>query len=120
MLIDRSVLSVIDNTGVKKVRIIKVLRNKRYASLGDKVLCSVTKRDHTSKFKKSDLVLVLITTIKYNTVSSEGAGVYSRSSMNTCILIDRLKGSVLGSKILYPVSLGCSNDRVKSLAPFVY
>ena len=56
----RTWLDVADNSGAKRVQCIKVLggSRRRYASVGDLIVCSVKKALPTSDIKQGDVVRV--------------------------------------------------------------
>jgi len=70
-----SILSVIDNSGAKKVVCIKIMKGfkKRYAFLGDVILVSVKKlrkkRRALSKVKKGEIYRALIVRLKTKSFS---------------------------------------------------
>jgi len=85
----QTVLNVADNTGVKKVICIKVLggSKKRYAYIGDKIICSVREIIPTSKIKKGTVVKAVIVRIKKETGRKDGS--YIRFDDNSVVLIGK-------------------------------
>jgi hypothetical protein len=69
MVQNRTVLKVIDNSGAKYVRCLKVLNKKKVGYLGDLIIVSVLSlrrgRGRKIRVKRKDLCLGLITSIKY-------------------------------------------------------
>ena len=55
MIQERTILNVVDNSGVKKVRVFRVLRKKKYARIGDIVVASVREKAPGSRIKKREV-----------------------------------------------------------------
>jgi large subunit ribosomal protein L14 len=81
-------LSVADNTGAKEVMCFKVLggSRKRYAGLGDVVVCSVKSVIAGSDIKKKAVVKGVIVRCKRPTRRTDGS--YVRFDSNAIVLID--------------------------------
>ncbi len=81
-------LNVADNTGAKEVMCIKVLggTRRRYASLGDIVVCSVKSVIAGSELKKKSVVKGVIVRCRQPTRRSDGS--YVRFDNNAVVLID--------------------------------
>lgn len=82
-------LNVADNTGAKELMCIKVLggTRRRYAGLGDIVVCSIKSVIPGSDFKKGDVVRAVIVRCKQPTRRSDGS--YVRFDSNAAVLIDK-------------------------------
>lgn len=101
MIQKETYLNIIDNSGVKKVCCIHIYGGyrKRYAKVGDIVLTSVKsmkKVGSECKFKKGDIVRVLI----LQTKNSKNSSFYNRAKHyeNAGILISNTK-KILGSRV---------------------
>jgi large subunit ribosomal protein L14 len=81
-------LSVADNTGAKEVMCFKVLggSRKRYAGLGDVVVCSVKSVIAGSDIKKKAVVKGVIVRCKRPTRRNDGS--YVQFDSNAIVLID--------------------------------
>ena len=81
-------LAVADNTGAKELMCIKVLggSKRRYAGLGDIVVCSIKSVLPTSDYKKGSVVRAVIVRCKKPTRRSDGS--YVRFDSNAAVLID--------------------------------
>jgi len=81
-------LAVADNTGAKEVMCIKVLggSRKRFARLGDVIVCSVKSVVAGSDFKKGAVVRAVIVRCKQPTRRSDGS--YVRFDGNAAVIID--------------------------------
>ena len=93
MVQNRTILKVIDNSGAKYVRCLKVLNKKKVGYLGDLLVVSVLSlrrgRGRKIRVKRKDLCLGLVVSIKYN--KSRLGGIYVRSKLNSVILLNRQK-----------------------------
>jgi large subunit ribosomal protein L14 len=116
-----SVLDVADNSGAKKLFCIKVLggSKRRYARIGDIVVCSVREALPHTKVKKGDVVKAVIVRTAYQTGRTDGT--YIKFDGNSAVLITK-DGDPLGTRIFGPVAreLRAKNYmKIVSLAPEV-
>ena len=81
-------LAVADNTGAKEVMCIKVLggSRRRFAGLGDIIVCSVKSVIAGSEVKKKSVVKAVIVRVKQPTRRNDGS--YIRFDSNAVVLID--------------------------------
>ncbi len=81
-------LNVADNTGARELMCIKVLggSRRRYAGLGDVIVCSVKSVIPGSDFKKGAVVRAVIVRTKKATRRSDGS--YVRFDSNAAVIID--------------------------------
>ena len=84
----QSRLNVADNTGAKEVMCIKVLggSRRRFAGLGDIIVCSVKSVIPGSDIKKKSVVKAVIVRVKQPTRRNDGS--YIRFDSNAVVLID--------------------------------
>jgi large subunit ribosomal protein L14 len=82
-------LAVADNTGAKEVMCVKVLggSRRRFAHLGDVIICSVKSVIPGSDVKKKAVVRAVIVRTKYPTRRTDGS--YVRFDANAVVLIDK-------------------------------
>lgn len=82
-------LAVADNTGAKEVMCVKVLggSRRRFAQLGDIIICSVKSVIPGSDVKKKAVVRGVIVRAKYPTRRTDGS--YVRFDGNAVVLIDK-------------------------------
>lgn len=82
-------LAVADNTGAKEVKCIKVLggTRRRFAGLGDIIVCSVKNVIPGSDIKKKSVVRAVIVRCKQPTRRSDGS--YIRFDSNAVVIIDQ-------------------------------
>ena len=85
----QSRLAVADNTGAKEVMCIKVLggSRRRFAQLGDVIVCSVKSVIPGSEVKKKSVVRGVIVRVKAPTRRQDGS--YVRFDSNAVVLIDK-------------------------------
>ena len=81
-------LAVADNTGAKEVQCIKVLggSRRRFAGLGDIIVCSVKSVIPGSEIKKKSVVKAVVVRCKQPTRRADGS--YIRFDGNAVVIID--------------------------------
>ncbi len=121
MIQQESNLEVADNTGAKKVRCFKVLKGskRRYAAVGDVIVCSVKDADPKGLVKKGDVVKAVIVRTKNYIRRPDGS--LLRFYDNSCVILDD-KGNPRGTRIFGPVAREVREQgfvKITSLAPEV-
>lgn len=96
-------LQVADNTGAREVMCIKVLggTRRRYAGLGDVIICSVKSVIPGSEIKKKAVVRAVIVRCKQPSRRADGS--YVRFDSNAVVLIDK-DSNPRGSRIFGAVA----------------
>ncbi|NLX57329.1 MAG: 50S ribosomal protein L14 [Planctomycetaceae bacterium] len=96
-------LAVADNTGAKEVMCVKVLggSRRRFAGLGDVIICSVKSVIPGSEVKKKALVRGVIVRCKQPTRRPDGS--YIRFDSNAVVIIDN-DGNPRGTRIFGAVA----------------
>jgi len=122
MIQHRTMLTVADNTGAKKLQCIKVLGGykKRYARLGDIITCVVKEAVPYSMVKKSDIVHAVIVRTRKETRRPDGS--YIRFDDNAAVIIDKKSKEPKGTRIFGPVARELRDKgfiKIISLAPEV-
>ena len=81
-------LRVADNTGAKEIMCIKVLggSRRRFATLGDIIICSVKSVIPGSEVKKKAIVRAVIVRVRQPSRRSDGS--YIRFDSNAAVIID--------------------------------
>ena len=107
MLKMESVILVADNTGVKKGKIIRILKwsNAKTATIGDKVMLAVREVSPASPIKKGDVAMGLIVRIRKEIRRKDGT--YVRFWDNAAILMSKdAKGEIkpIGKRVFGPVA----------------
>jgi len=121
MIQTQSVLNVADNSGARKVMCIKVLggSHRRYASIGDVIICSVKESSPASKVKKGAVVRAVVVRTAKEVARPDGT--YIRFDENGAVLINK-DNEPIGTRIFGPVARelrGKSFMKIVSLAPEV-
>lgn len=121
MIQQESDLEVADNTGAKRVRCFKVLKGskRRYAGVGDVIICAVKDADPKGSVKKGDVVRAVIVRTKSYVRRQDGS--LLRFYDNSCVLIDD-KDNPRGTRIFGPVAREVRESgfvKISSLAPEV-
>ena len=115
----QSYLSVADNSGARKVQCIKVLggSKRRYAGLGDKIVCAVKEAIPDGQVKKGDVVKCVVVRVKNQVRRDDGS--YIRFDQNACVVIND-EGEPRGTRVFGPVARELRDKkytRIVSLAP---
>lgn len=118
----RTMLKVADNTGAKKLQVIRVLGGyqKRYAVIGDIVTAAVKEAVPHGNVKKSDVVTAVIVRTRKETRRKDG--IYIRFDENAAVIIDKKSKDPKGTRIFGPVARelrGLGFGKIVSLAPEV-
>jgi large subunit ribosomal protein L14 len=121
MVQEESLLDVADNSGAKKIKVIRVCggTRKRFAYIGDIVKAAVKKAVPGGAVKKSDVVDAVIVRARKEYRRADGS--YVRFDDNAAVIIDKDK-QVMGSRIFGPVARELRNAgyaKIISLAPEV-
>lgn len=117
----QTMLKAADNTGAKELMCIKVLggSKRRYANIGDIIICSVKTAQPGSMVKKGEVVKCVIVRTKRGVRRNDGT--YIRFDENAAVLI-KDDNNPRGTRIFGPVARELrDNDFMKivSLAPEV-
>jgi large subunit ribosomal protein L14 len=99
----QTILDVADNSGAKKLFCIKVLggSKRKYAGIGDIVVCSVREALPNSKVKKGDVVKAVVVRTAKELGRPDGS--YIRFDDNSGVVINNAKEPV-GTRIFGPVA----------------
>jgi large subunit ribosomal protein L14 len=121
MIQTQSVLDVADNSGARRVMCIKVLggSKRRYASVGDIIVCAVREAVPNSKVKKGDVVRAVV--VRTAKELGRPDGTYIRFDGNGAVLINK-DGEPVGTRIFGPVARELRAKKfmkIVSLAPEV-
>ena len=121
MIQERSILNVADNSGARKLRCFRVVggTRRRYAGLGDVVVCSVQDALPTATIKKGEVVkAVVVRTVREHRRQD---GSYVKFDDNAVCLIDA-EGEPKGTRIFGPIARELRDGgymKIISLAPEV-
>jgi large subunit ribosomal protein L14 len=119
MIQAETMLQVADNSGARKVQCIKVLggSKRRYAGLGDVIVCAVKEATPNGNVKKGEVVRCVIVRVKKEVRRKDGS--YIRFDQNAAVVIDS-NGAPRGTRIFGPVARELRDKRymkIVSLAP---
>ena len=114
-----SMLNVADNSGARRVKCIKVIggSKRRYAGIGDVIICAVQEAQPNSAVKKGDIVRCVVVRTKKETRRKDGS--YIRFDQNACVVVDK-EGEPRGTRIFGPVARELRDRKymkIVSLAP---
>jgi large subunit ribosomal protein L14 len=114
-------LTVADNTGAKKVMCFRVLggTKRRYARIGDIIVCTVKDAIPNGAVKKSDIVKAVVVRTTSKTRRKDGS--YIRFSDNAAVVINE-QNEPRGTRIFGPVARELREKKfmkIISLAPEV-
>ena len=121
MIQQQSLLKIADNTGAKEVMCIRVLGGpgRKYASVGDVIVCSVKKAAPGGIVKKGDVVKAVVVRTVNNLRRADGS--YIRFDENAAVIIQEDKNPK-GTRIFGPVARELREKeymKILSLAPEV-
>ena len=121
MIQQESMMKVADNTGAKELLCIRVLggTGRRYANIGDVVVCSVKKAAPGGMVKKGDVVKAVIVRSVHGVHRADGS--YIKFDENAAVIIKEDK-TPKGTRIFGPVARELREKdylKILSLAPEV-
>ncbi len=121
MLQQQSLMKVADNTGAKELMCIRVLggSGRRYAAIGDIVVCAVKKAAPGGVVKKGDVVKAVVVRTVKETRRADGS--YIKFDENAAVIIKEDK-TPKGTRIFGPVARELREHdftKIMSLAPEV-
>jgi len=117
----QTILDVADNSGARRLCCIKVPggSKRKYAGIGDVVVCSVKEALPNSKVKKGDVVKAVIVRTKKEVGRQDGSHI--RFDNNSAVVINA-NGEPIGTRIFGPVARELRAKKymkIVSLAPEV-
>ncbi|PIE35840.1 50S ribosomal protein L14 [candidate division KSB3 bacterium] len=117
----QTVLDVVDNSGAKKIRCIKVLggSKRKYARLGDLIVASVNEATPGGNVKKKDVVRAVIVRTAKEQRRKDGS--YIKFDRNAAVILTP-QNEPVGTRIFGPVARELRDKafmRIVSLAPEV-
>ena len=121
MIQQQSLMKVADNTGAKELMCIRVLggTGRRYANIGDVVVCAVKKAAPGGVVKKGDVVKAVVVRSKKGLKRADGS--YIKFDENAAVVIKDDK-TPRGTRIFGPVARELREGdylKILSLAPEV-
>ena len=121
MIQQQSLMKVADNTGAKELMCIRVLggTGRRYANIGDVVVCAVKKAAPGGVVKKGDVVKAVVVRTVHGAKRADGS--YIKFDENAAVVIREDK-TPRGTRIFGPVARELRDKdylKILSLAPEV-
>ena len=115
----QTMLTVADNSCARRVRCIKVIggSKRRYAGLGDVIICAVQEAQPNGNIKKGDVVRCVVVRTKKEVRRADGS--YIKFDQNACVVIGA-DGAPKGTRIFGPVARELREKKymkIVSLAP---
>ena len=121
MIQQQSLINVADNTGAKELMCIRVLggTGRRYANIGDVVVCAVKKAAPNGQVKKGDVVKAVVVRTRKGLRRADGSMI--KFDDNAAVIIKEDKNPT-GTRIFGPVARELREGgytKILSLAPEV-
>ena len=121
MIQQQTLMKVADNTGAKELMCIRVLggTGRRYANIGDVVVCAVKKAAPGGVVKKGDVVKAVVVRTRHGAKRADGS--YIKFDENAAVII-RDDKTPRGTRIFGPVARELRDKdylKILSLAPEV-
>ncbi len=121
MIQQQTLMKVADNTGAKELMCIRVLggTGRRYANIGDIVVCAVKKAAPGGVVKKGEVVKAVVVRSKFGLKRADGS--YIKFDENSAVIIREDK-TPRGTRIFGPVARELREKdflKILSLAPEV-
>ncbi|SES89640.1 LSU ribosomal protein L14P [Anaerobranca californiensis DSM 14826] len=121
MIQQQTMLNVADNSGARKLMCIRVLggSKRRFANIGDIIVCSVKEATPGGVVKKGDVVKAVVVRSKYGIRRNDGS--YIKFDENAAVIINDAKNP-RGTRIFGPVARELRDKdfmKIVSLAPEV-
>ena len=120
MIQPQTYLSVVDNTGAKKLMCIRVLgSNRRYGRIGDIIIGVVKDASPNMPVKRSDVVRAVVMRVKKTIKRSDGMSI--RFDDNAVVIINK-ENNPRGTRVFGPIARELRDkdfSKIISLAPEV-
>ena len=121
MVQQESMLEVADNTGARKILVIRVLggSGRKYASVGDVVVATVKEAIPRGQVKEGDVVRAVVVRTKKEVKRPDGSAI--RFDENAAVIINN-QGEPRGTRVFGPVARELRDKKfmkIVSLAPEV-
>ena len=121
MIQQQSLMKVADNTGAKELMCIRVLggTGRRYANIGDVVVCAVKKATPGGVVKKGEVVKAVVVRTVHGVKRADGS--YIKFDENAAVIIKEDKNP-RGTRIFGPIARELRDKdymKILSLAPEV-
>ncbi len=103
MIQEYTILNVADNTGARRIMCFRILggTRRKFASIGDVVVCSVKDATPQGQLKKGEVVKAVVVRTKKSLRRKDGS--YIKFDDNAAVIIDAAKEPI-GTRIFGPVA----------------
>lgn len=122
MIQPQTIVKVTDNSGAKLARVFKVLKGskRRYARIGDEVVCAVQVAEPRKEVKKKQVIHAVV--VRQRKPFRREDGSYVSFSENAVVVVDSKKKEPLSTRVFGPVPRELEKagyGRITSMAPEV-
>ena len=122
MIQPQTIVKVTDNSGAKIARVFKVLKGskRRYARIGDEVVCAVQVVEPRKEVKKKQVIHAVV--VRQRKPFRREDGSYISFSENAVVVVDSKKKEPLSTRVFGPVPRELEKvgyGRITSMAPEV-
>ena len=122
MIQPQTIVKVTDNSGAKIARVFKVLKGskRRYARIGDEVVCAVQVAEPRKEVKKKQVIHAVV--VRQRKPFRREDGSYVSFSENAVVVVDSKKKEPLSTRVFGPVPRELEKvgyGRITSMAPEV-
>lgn len=122
MIQPQTLVKVADNSGAKSARVFKVLggTRRRYAQIGDKVVCAVQVAEPRKLIKKKQVVHAVVVRQKKPFRRNDGS--YVSFNENAVVVIDKVNKEPQATRVFGPIPREVERmgyKKITSLAPEV-
>lgn len=119
----RTMLNVADNSGATLLQCIKVLGStrRRYAYVGDMVVCSVKVAQPRGMVKKGEVVRAVVVRQRKESARKDGSRI--RFDENAAVVLQKESQEPMGSRVFGPIAREVRErgyQKISSLAPEVW
>ena len=108
MILIGTILKVIDNSGAVEARCIRVLGNKKKATLGDRVVVSIQKSNPNRRIIEGRVQRGLVVQVKKGTRFLDGS--LLSQGLNRIILLNT-QGNPIGNRLHSPIIFSLNDNR---------
>jgi len=119
MIQTQSILTIVDNSGAKNAKCIKVLTGfkRRYAFMGDTVVVVIksikSKKKSTSKVKKGEVLRLVIIRTKFKKSKKDGSSF--QFNINAGVLVNK-QNKPVATRVIGPVTKELKTNKLMKIA----
>jgi len=119
MIQNQSILTIVDNSGAKTAKCIKILGGfqRRYAYIGNTIVVAVqqirSKNKSKSKVKKGEVLRAVIIRTKFKSKKKDGSSFFF--NLNAAVLINK-QNKPIATRVLGPVTKELKTNKLMKVA----